>query len=267
MAVDVTRRALGDRWRPMGWWAGGMALYLIAVSAAWPSLNDSEDLQAAAQDYPQVFKSMFGGEEAFDMSQGSSFLQAQFFSLVVPLVLGVFAIAFAARTLAGEEEDGLLDLLLTHPVSRRQAVLEKGLGVAIAVGLLGLAVCLALVVVDLAVDFGVGLSYLLSAVVGTVLLALVHGVAAVLAGSLTGQHGAAVAGGAVVFVAGYLLMVVADLATDVSWLKYLSPFYYGTGTGALTDSWPVGPHLLLLALAVLGLAGSVVALERRDLGT
>lgn len=267
MAVDVTRRALGDRWRPLGWWAGGLALYLIAVSAAWPSLRDNEDLQEAAQDYPQVFKSLFGGEEAFDMSQGSSFLLSQFFSLVVPLVLGVFAIGFAARTLAGEEEEGLLDLLLAHPVTRRQAVLEKGLGVVIAVCLLGLAVCLALVVVDLAVDFEVGLSYLLAAVVGAVLLTLVHGVTSLLAGALTGQQGAAVAGGAVVFVAGYVLMVVADLVSDVSWLKYLSPFYYGTGTGALTDSWPVGPHLLLLALVILGLAGSVVALERRDLST
>lgn len=267
MAVDVTRRALGDRWRPMGWWAGGTALYLIVVSAAWPTLRDSEDLQDAAQDYPKAFKSLFGGEQAFDMSQGSSFLQSQFFSLVVPLVLGVFAIAFAARTLAGEEEDGLLDLLLAHPVSRRQAVLEKGLGVGIAAGLLGLAVCAALVVVDLFVDFGVALSYLLAAVVGVVLLTLVHGVAAVLAGSLTGQHSAALVGGGVVLVAGYVLMVVADMASDVNWLKYLSPFYYATGTGALTDSWPVGPHLVLLALVALGLAGSVVALERRDLST
>lgn len=267
MGIEVTRRALGDRWRTMGWWAGGMAVYVVAISAVWPSLRDSEDLQQAAQDYPLVFKAMFGGEDSFDMSVASGFLQSQFFSVMVPLVLGIFAIGFAAATMAGEEEAGLFDLLLAHPVSRRRAVLEKALAVLLGVTLLGLAVWLVLSIMDAVVDFEIRSAYLLAAVAGVVLLTLVHGAAALLAGSLTGSRAAALAGGGVAFVAGYLLVVIAELVSDVSWLRYLSPYYYGTGTDALSGAWPIGAHALLIILAGGAVFASITAFERRDLDT
>lgn len=44
------------------------------------------------------------------------YLNGQYFNLLAPLLLLIFAIGFGARTLAGEEREGTLELVLATPV-------------------------------------------------------------------------------------------------------------------------------------------------------
>ncbi len=53
------------------------------------------------------------------------YLNSQLFFLMLPIILGIFAISLGSDALAGEEGRGTLDLLLSTPLSRRKAVLEK----------------------------------------------------------------------------------------------------------------------------------------------
>ncbi len=62
-------------------------------------------------------------------------LDIKFFSLM-PVILGIFSALTCSGLLAGDEETGLLDLILAHPVSRRALFFGKAL--AFPVALLGI---------------------------------------------------------------------------------------------------------------------------------
>ena len=44
---------------------------------------------------------------------------------MLPLLLLVFAIGLGARAIAGSEQEGTLELLLSNPVTRRTVVAER----------------------------------------------------------------------------------------------------------------------------------------------
>jgi ABC-2 type transport system permease protein len=267
MSIEVGLRAVRERLRVLAFCAGGAALYVLVVTAFWPSLRDNEEAQASVADYPELFKAIFGGAEAFDMSRASGFLQAWVFSLVLPAVAGVFAVIFGARTLAGEEEGGQLELVLSTPVTRRLLVVEKALALVVTVVAVALAAWVALMVMDAVVDLEVGVNRLLAATVGVALAMVVFGVVALVAGAASGSRSLALTAGGVVLLVSYVLTVVAELVDSADWVRYLSPYHYGVGTDALTGSWPIGAHVGLLVAVVAGVAASVALFERRDLAT
>ena len=87
----------------------------------------------------------------------------------------VLAIGSGARAIAGEEDAGRLELVLSYPLRRRDAVLAKGAAVAVEV----LVVCAVAGLVLLAFDPLVGLDLstarLLEALASLVALGLLHG--------------------------------------------------------------------------------------------
>ena len=64
-----------------------------------------------------------GGE--IDFASGAGFLHSRFFAFLGPLLLMVFTITFASRTLAGEEKEGTLELVLATPVPRRSVIARE----------------------------------------------------------------------------------------------------------------------------------------------
>lgn len=263
----IAERALRDRRRSLVWWASGIAAYMVMIVAIWPSIRDSDELLAAIEDYPEALKAFFGGAETFDYATAAGFLHTQLYSLMLPLLLTILAIGMAGATLAGEEERGLLDLLLSHPVSRTRAVLEKAAAIGAATAAVGVVAWLAVWLMGLAVDLGVGPGRLFAATTGSVLLALLHAALALLAGAAVGRRGASIAAATVVFVAGYLLVALSQLVDALSWAGRLSPFHHGTATNAVAEGWPVGSYILLALLIGVAVTVAVPAFGRRDLRT
>ena len=57
-----------------------------------------------------------------DLASPAGYLNSQIYALLAPLLLLIFSIGGGAGAVAGEEERGTLDLLLAHPVRRRDYV-------------------------------------------------------------------------------------------------------------------------------------------------
>jgi len=263
-AVHVTERALHDRRRGLTGWSIGVGLYVAMIAGMWQSIDASDKLKQALQDYPDTVKEFFGGG-ALDLSTPIGYVNAELFSLLVPLLLVVFAIGFGASTIAGEHERGVLDLTLVNPIRRRRVVAEKAL--ALIAGVVALATVGAVVLAAVGAAVGLGLSAqgLAAAFTGAVLLCVLHGLIALLVGAATGSRGTAIGAAAALFAGGYLLQALAGL---VSWLepaRVLSTFYLYNGSVPLANGFPVVHYLVLAALSVAALAGSVVVFERRDL--
>jgi len=67
----------------------------------------------------------------FDMGTFEGFLGSTVV-LTIPLILGIYVITSSTQTLAGEEEEGTLELLLSMPLHRWQIVCAKAVPIAVS---------------------------------------------------------------------------------------------------------------------------------------
>lgn len=266
MRAEIAGRALRDHRRSLVAWSIGIALYVTMIVAVWPSIRDSADLTKAFQDYPDALKQLFGGEASFDFSTASGFLNAELYSLMFPLLLSVFAIGFGAGVLAGEEELGLLDLVLAQPVARHRVVLEKGAALVVSLTVLTVVSLSALLIGGAAVGFDVGVADLCAATVGAMAVALVMGLVALAGGACSGRRAVAVGVGAAAFGGTYLLQVVGGFVDALEPLRWAAPIHLANGSMPVRNGWPVAELCGLVTLAAALLVGARVAFARRDLG-
>jgi ABC-2 type transport system permease protein len=264
-SLAVARRGWVDRRRSRLGWAIGLALYMAMMLAVWPSLEGSDSFADVAQDYPEALKAMFGGAEAFDaITTPEGFLNSYVFSFMLPLLLVMMAIGLGAALIGEEDEEGLMDLLLSNPVSRRRVVLEKALVVAGQVLLLTLVVLVVIVAGGPAVGLDIAASGLVAAGIGSLLYGLLGGLVALLAGAASGRRAPALAIGAVVTVAGYLLTTIAELASWAEPLGKASPLHHATAGNPVQNGMPAN-YLILAGAAVVVLVATVVVFDRKDL--
>jgi ABC-2 type transport system permease protein len=183
---------------------------------------------------------------------------------MVPLLLIIAAVSAGSAAVAGEEERGTLDLLLSTPVSRRRLVLEKLGSLTVELLLLGAVLWVALVVGSWAGDLGVSAGHLGAATLSAVLLALGFGAIALLAGVARGRRGFAIAAAAAVAVAAYFVDTLSSLSGFLATIEVVSPFYHYAAGDPLRhglDALHVG---FLVAVVVGAAALALVAVDRRD---
>jgi ABC-2 type transport system permease protein len=128
--VTIFRYSLARlRGQVLGW---GLALFLIGMLTVW-RYNIVQDNQALIRQLLEgsvgMVVSMFG--DVARLTTPAGFLSLALFSFL-PLVLGVFAILAGSGLVVADEENGTLDLLLAHPVSRSVLFLGRVLSFVVA---------------------------------------------------------------------------------------------------------------------------------------
>ena len=93
-----------------------LAVLAGAVVGLYSFIADQQaSFKALLDNYPPALMAFFGDMGA--MFTPAGFLSVELFSFM-PVVVGIFAIMTGSGLLAADEENGTLDLLLAHPVSR-----------------------------------------------------------------------------------------------------------------------------------------------------
>jgi ABC-2 type transport system permease protein len=262
---EVLLRTVRDGVRGLLFWAAGIVVLVLVTVSIWPSIEGNAELTDAIENYPEELKAFLGG--SLDFATAAGYLNAELYSLMVPLLLLVHGIGSGARGLAGEEEAGTLDLLLSHPVRRRRVLLEK-LGAAVTLlFVLGAVVFAAVALASTAFGLDVGTLDIAAATLGAVLLASQFAALAMLAGAATGSRALAIGVPATVAIAAYLLFGLGNLVDALEPVRPLSPWEWYAGGDQLRNGLDGGGTLLLLG-SILVLAGVAIPLfERRDLST
>lgn len=187
------------------------------------------------------------------------------YSFMGALTLAGIAISIGASSIAGEERDGTIGLLLANPRSRRHVLLAKiaalVLLTALGTAVLWLAGVLAPGIVG-ADSAGVQIGALTAHVGAN---ALFWGMLAVAIGAWTGNRTAASAGAATTMVASYLATTLLPFFPAVEDAVEFVPWYWMSGSVPEVNGVD-GPHLALLlgGAALLGVV-AWVGVERRDL--
>jgi len=225
-------------------------------------MADMPSLDEYLQELPAGLREMFSMDQ---MTTGSGFLNAELFTLILPMMFLIYGISRGARMLAGEEEAGTLDLLLVTPLSTTKLLLQEATALLISTTALGGAVLIATVAGSQA--FGLEIS-VRSAAVGAaalVLLGLEFGVLALVAGALTGRRGRAIAVPAVLVMAAYLLYVAGVFVDELAPWRGLSPFDQALHGGPLAPQVP-GSFAWLLVPPLIALVVALPLWSRRDIG-
>lgn len=266
MALELFRRGLGDHRRALAGWGLGVIGYAALVASIFPSIKGAADFKKLVQQYPDALKSLFGLGEGGDITSGAGYMDAELFSLILPLLVLVLAIGSGARTFAGEEDRGLLELRLSYPVRRRDAVLAKGAAVAAEILVVCACGLAALVVLNEAVGLDLSVWRIAAALGGVAALALFYGWLALAIGAAVPSRMLAVGVPAALAAAAYLVGGLHQLAGWLDPLRFLSPFWLVGSTPLQKgiDGWGT-LAVAAVASAVLLLGSALVG--RRDLET
>jgi ABC-2 type transport system permease protein len=267
MLRSVFTKSLWERRRNLAWWSVGVAALVAITVAFYPSVRDSAaDFEQMLEQLPEGLRALFVGNVA-DITSPVGYLNSQLFASNGPILLLVFAIGAGSRAIAGEEERGTLDLLLSLPISRRSVLVQKfastAVELAVLCGILWLSTAASGPPLELDVPpsdlaAAVGMMYLFALGMGTITLAV---------GCGTGRRGVAIGVGSAVAVASFLLSSLAPLADATEPLQKASPFYYASGATPLANGFDPVHGALLVAIVVVALAAATWAFGRRDLRT
>jgi ABC-2 type transport system permease protein len=179
----------------------------------------------------------------------------------------IFGIATGARAIGGSEEEGEVELLLAHPITRRQLVVERFLGVVGLTTALGLVYAVLLFVLGPmfgALD-GLRPVRLAAACAGAIALGLVHAAVAFTTGAVTGRRSTAVAVATSVAGAGYVLhgLLAAAGAPEAS--RFASPWFWFLRRNMLVEGVDAVAFVLPLATVAVLFVAAWAVFDRRDL--
>jgi ABC-2 type transport system permease protein len=238
--------------------AVGMVAVILITGALFPAVGDS----IGKLDLPEGVSDLLGGA---DYSTISGWMRSEIGAVYGPLVIAAAAITAAAGSLAGEEEDGILELVCGHPVERGRLVIAKLAAVCALVAIVALGTWVGLVAGVAVAGGGVAVGNLAAVAVHLALFGVLSGALALAIAAATGRKAIAIGGAAAFAVLGFLVNGFAPLVGGLDWLKYLSSFYYYAGHDPIADGVDLG-DLAILGVASIALAiFAVIAFRRRDL--
>ncbi|MER7246877.1 ABC transporter permease subunit [Kribbella sp. NPDC000426] len=263
MFRNVFLKSLYDARRGLIGWSIAIAVLVLLECALWPSVRDMPDLQQLYQSFPEQLRKFFNLDA---MTTGNGFLNAELFTLMLPGLFLVYSIGHGARTLAGEEERGTLELLLVTPVSGARIVVDKALALAVSVVALGAVLFTATIVGSLAFGLGISASAAAGGALALTLLGLEYGVLALTVGAITGRRTTAIGIAAAAAAAAYVVYAAGlILPRFESWQPY-SPIHQAFHNGPLGAGLQLS-YLWLLAGTVVLTLFALPALDGRDIST
>lgn len=263
MAADtlpVLSGVLRTQRRSLVLWSLALAAVCGMYISIYPAMG-GVDMAALVQDLPEGMVNAFGYDR---IGTAAGYVTSTVYSIMGPVLLLVFAIATGARLIAGQEEEGTLELELTAPVSRRRLLAERlvalWLDIVILVGVLT-AVTLLLV---MALELDVGVANVLAGSTGLLLLAIGFGTVGLAVGAITGRRAIGLGVAAGLAVVAFMFDAIGP-TIDAGWMTAVSPFSWYLEGDPLLDGFDVQGLLLLAAVPIVAAAAALVAFERRDL--
>ena len=106
-------------WSILGWGIPLMLLGIITIPFYDLVAENERQLRPVLENLKPLVKTFIGGEEAEQIFTPQGFISLRYFAFL-PVILGIYGSVSGSGLLAADEERGILDFVLAHPVSRGQ---------------------------------------------------------------------------------------------------------------------------------------------------
>lgn len=261
MFRTVYSKCLRDQRRGLIGWSVGIVALVLLESALWPSISKIDGFDEILKNYPEALRKLFSIDEFFS---GAGFLNTELYSMVLPILFLVFVISRGARAIAGEEENGTLEVLLLTRVTPMRLLLAHAAVLMTGVVLLGVVLFAAVLVCSAIFGMQVGVAAAAAGSLAMITLSAPFGGAALAVGAATGRRQVALAVGAVAAVAAYVLYAASKIVAGVRPWGVLSPFHQVLDPGPLGAGLHAGLAWPAL-VAVVCVAAAMPVFDRRDI--
>jgi ABC-2 type transport system permease protein len=242
----------------------GLALVSIAtLYISFYPLMGVEDMAAMVEQLPEAMINAFGYD---DIATPAGYITSSVYGLLGPILLSIFAIATGTRLVAGQEEDGTLELELTAPIGRVRVLLERlvalWLNIVVLVGVLTVATMLLVVALDLDVE----LVNIAAGSLGLLLLITGFGTLGLAVGAITGRRAVGLGVAAAFAVGAYVLDAIGP-TVDAAWMTTVSPYSWYLVERPLFNGFDWQGLALLATIPLIAAVAGVWGFARRDLMT
>jgi ABC-2 type transport system permease protein len=257
MLANVATKNVLDRWKGILIAAGSIGLLLLMGMSVYRSVD-----LGLYTSMPAAMRSLVGIGEDTDVG---GLAYGAIYASYGALTLAALSLSMGSASIAGEERNGTLGLLLGNPKSRTNILVSK------ATSMVGLTAVGALVLLA----FGLLSPALLSVELGDMhiwalvfsmfVISIFHGFLAMAIGAWTGRNGLAsgvTAGIMTISFIGVGLFPLIDALKE--WARIFPWYYYSHSEPALNGVDWGGIAVLMAAIVVLA-ATAVVGVNRRDL--
>lgn len=260
--MSLLRSELRIRSRATWGWLIGVVALVAMVASFYPAVRDLASLDSIYAGLPQALQALLGGS---DLVSPTGYLRTQLLAFFLPVVVLVLAMGRGAALLAGEEEDRTLDLLLAQPVTRARLYATKAIALTCWLAAVSLAAFVTLVALDRPTGLDLAWADLAAVSLQLALLCLTAGLLTMAVSTAAGRRTVGIAVVGCYLLLAYLLQGLSDVVTWLRPVRPLSLWRWYLGDDPLTHGLDPVATLVLIAVALLAVAGGVWAFARRDL--
>lgn len=249
-----------QRWS-MGGFAVGLALLTFFILYLYPRVADAaEEMMTSMGD--SIAESLVGNLQILGTPE--AYLSFQLFSFY-PLYLAVFLIVETSGAVAGEDDSGTFDLLLTRPIQRWRILCEKALAILIGMIIIVAATAVGAVTGATLADVEINRTDLVLSIFNTLPFGICLLGFGLLSTAIFGTRKSAALVATAVVAAGYMLNSLAEFVEDLEGWAIVSPMhYYGWGAPLLSGmKWDHAG--LLIGAGVVFFLLSIIVFQRRQI--
>ncbi len=243
-------------------WGIGLGLFMVLIVLLFPQIADS----FAGIELPEFYE-MFGDINAIATLSG--FMDLEFFSFF-PLILAIYAILAGSGALAGEEDAGTLELILSFPIPRWQVVITKAIAIAITLSLI-LALTAAgawvgyLLIAGGDADLNINGWQMARGILNLWFLLFLFAMLSFFFGSIMPSARVANVLAIIIMVEMYFLNSLGSLVEMLEPYQKYSPFYYLQAKDVMEKGLDAGNIAILFGFSLLLLIFTVLAFQRRNI--
>lgn len=250
-------RAARDRWP--GWVisAASLTLLLLFAMVAYRDVDLS-----AYSEFPEAYRSLLRIGDDIDVG---GLAVGYVFGSFGGIVVAAMALVMGASSIAGEEWNGTMKILLANPKSRTYVLVSKAGALVLLAGLSVFALWVP--VQPIAALLGVEIGGLEVEALALHLFGngVFWGSVAMAISAVTGGRNAAIGATTGILVLSFVAVGLLPLVEGLEGLRQLSPWYYFDGSDPLHNGVAWGHLAVLLCASLLFFAMAVVGFNRRDL--
>jgi ABC-2 type transport system permease protein len=247
----------------LGW---VIAIFLIVslTNAFFPSIKGATDLDEIFNQLPDALQPLFGNVQ---LSTPMGYLLTETYLFFLPAVLLVYAIGRGSYTLAGEEEAGTLDLLLSQPISRNKLYLLKTFVLLSTITLLTTVAMLPTLLFGSAFELDIPAKNLVSITLS--LTALVY-FFALFAQGISSASGRRSAGIVIASGFAFISYLIDGLGQAIDWLekfRILTPWRWYNASNSMFEAEFLPGALILISAGTIFLIFGMIKFNRRTLAS
>jgi ABC-2 type transport system permease protein len=254
-------------WRQILYWGGGLSLLVIFVMSILQDVSVLDQYSELLGKLPPQLLSSMGLEDAAAVATPEGFIA--FAGLTYgTVVMAIFSVVAGLDVTANDEDEGILNVLLSLPISRWQVIVERALAYAVIIAAIALMEFAAMFVGTLLIPVEVNMSPLFLGCVNLIPGGLALMTVTIFFASLFSNKVIATGISAAFVLTSYVLFVIGGSVREDTfgyYLSRLSVWTYFDGQTVVREGLNLVNVAGLLTLAIVLVAVSIWAFERRDI--